>query len=197
VDEDDDRKAASGPPVKRRARAKALAALFALVAAPLLVAQVAGTLGQHSGNDYAAAYVRGDATVVSCERRGPVSVLYFGYWDECTAEVRMNSLYARRMTFDKPNLFHAGDVGKTVRIGKMRDSRNSHNQYAREDFPPDPVLRFLAWTLGLIDVIPLCLLGWVLWTTLKELLKWPFRKLSRRSVPPARQPGPPPGSPSP
>ena len=163
-----------------RGRARAASLTAAFFVGPLLLLQIIATLATHSGNRYEDAEVHGDATVVSCERRGPVGVFYLGYWDECTADVRLGRSYAYRKTFDRPNLFHAGDVGTTVRIGRMRTEKYSHNRYAREGFPPNRAVDVLVWILILIDLIPLCLLAWVSVTAVKATVSRLFGLLKPR-----------------
>lgn len=154
---------------RRPRRLRGVLVLLALVIGPILLAQVASTIGSYSGYDYADARRTGRATVVSCDRRGPVGVLQLGYWDDCTVDIRWDDGTSFRGKLGRPHLFRASEAGSTVEIGDNGRGRFSQ-KYSRPDFPPKPALRTLSTVLILIDVLPLVALLFAVWTGVKMLV---------------------------
>jgi hypothetical protein len=176
IEEDLDAPASPAPPpdrasgTRRPRRLRGVLVVLVLIVVPILLAQLSATIGAHSGHDFADAKRTGKASVESCDRRGPISLTQLGYWDDCTVAIRWDNGTSFHGKLGRPQLFHASDVGKTVQIGDNGRTKFSHD-YSRPDFPPRPGLRTLSTVIAVIDILPVLLLLYFLWTALKMLVR--------------------------
>ncbi|MEU8819272.1 DUF6346 domain-containing protein [Actinoplanes sp. NPDC048796] len=155
-------------------RLKAVLKLAGLVLSLVVIFQTAFTLMSLNGKDFDDARRVGQAKVESCERRGPVGVIY-GYWDECLVSVEWNDGVHQRSYFDKPHLFHAGEVGTTVELGNNGYGRSGPT-YSRPDFEPRPLLATLGIILFVVAAIPGVITIIALWSLAQGALQRLFRR---------------------
>jgi len=109
------------------------------------------TVGRFSGKDIADAKRTGAATVLSCERRGPISPQGFGYVDTCQTEIKWEDGALSRITVGN-DFFDAEEVGKTITVGDMGTQR-SRAVLARADLPPRITLQIASYALIALAVI--------------------------------------------
>lgn len=168
---------AQAPPVQSGSsgRLHATLKLSGLVLSLVMTFQLAFTLMSFNGKDFDDARRVGRATVETCQRRGPIGIIY-GYWDECLVSITWNDGVPARAYLDKPHLFRADEVGTTVEIGDNGYGR-SGSTYSRPHFKPQPVLATLGIVLFIIAAISAAITLWVLW----HLLRGIFAKAFRRS----------------
>lgn len=165
-------------PSGRRDKARAWLFVAGFVLATVVVLQTALTLTSLNGHDFADAKRHGQATVLSCERRGPVGMT-FGYWDDCLVSIRWDGggYSPDRRRPERPHLFHATDIGKTIEIGDNGRSRGGKILYSRAGFPPQPVLLTLGIILFIAGAVPAFLIVAAIWTTLKDAVRSGIRRL--------------------
>ncbi|XVU29801.1 DUF6346 domain-containing protein [Actinoplanes sp. CA-054009] len=168
--------AATVSPVDRPDRGKLRGYLrfAALLLGLIVMFQTAFTLLSYNGNDFDDARRIGQATVESCERRGPIGLIY-GYWDECLVSVAWDNGVHQRSYFDKPHLFEAGEVGTTVQIGENGYGRSGF-RYSRPDFEPQPLLATLGVILFIAAAIPAAIVIWILWLAARAMIRKAFRR---------------------
>ena len=150
-------------------RLRAFLKLAGLVLSLVVIFQVAFTLMSLNGKDFDDARRVGQAEVESCERRGPIGVIY-GYWDECLVSVEWDDGVSQRSYFDKPHLFHADEVGTTVQIGDNGYGRSGPT-YPRPGFEPQPLLATLGVTLFIFAAIPGIITIIILWSLVQGTLQ--------------------------
>ncbi|AGZ39947.1 DUF6346 domain-containing protein [Actinoplanes friuliensis] len=104
-------------PVVDARRNKWLTNLFGIVillALSFVLIATATTVGRFTGHDFADARRTGTtATVEDCERRGPISLFGFGYYDQCTVTIAWNGSPSLRALIDKPGFFNGEAPGIT------------------------------------------------------------------------------------
>jgi len=152
-------------PVRARGGLRGVLTLIGLFLAVVATLQLGFTLTSLSGHDVRDARRVGQATVESCERRGPVGLTY-GYWDACLVSIRWNDGVPEYGRLEEPHLFDASEVGTTVQIGDNGTSRSGPT-YSRATFPPRPVLA----TLGVIVFVVGAIAGLILLGVLRRLLR--------------------------
>lgn len=155
-------------PGRSRGRLRGVLRLAGLLLAIVVTLQLGFTLTSLSGHDIEDARRVGQATVESCERRGPIGLVY-GYWDACVVSIRWNDGVPEYGRLEEPHLFRAADVGTTVEIGDNGTSRNGPT-YSRETFPPRPVLATLGVILFVVGAIAGLIVLWVLWHLIRGAL---------------------------
>jgi hypothetical protein len=144
-----------------------LIALVAMLLIIFVLGELTMTVARYSGNDIDDAKRLGQATVVSCDRHGPIGE-GFGYWDECSADVVWDDgTIQRQLTVDKRDFFRSSEIGATVTIGDLGRSRGG-SAYARDDRPPRPLIGVLTVVLAIITVLSAMLLIGIVWTALRE-----------------------------
>ena len=148
--------------------------LVGLVLAVVVVFQLAFTCTALNGHDFDDARRVGQATVESCDRRGPIG-LRLGYWDDCVVTVKWNDGVSQHGKLGKPHLFHAGEVGRTVEIGDNGTGRNGRT-YSRPTFEPQPVLAAIGIVLFVIAAVPGLILLWLFWHLVRDLVGRAFRR---------------------
>jgi hypothetical protein len=119
----------------------------------LVFGELALTVQGWSAPDFDDAQRIGKATVVSCERRGPIG-LGIGYWDQCTTDIIWDGAFSERKTFNRRNFFDADEVGTTVTIGEGAGFRGGGTTYSRPDVPHRPLAVGLGVVLAVIAAIP-------------------------------------------
>lgn len=152
-------------PGRTPGRLRGVLQLAGLLLAIVVTIQLGFTLTSLSGHDIKDAERIGQATVESCERRGPVGLIY-GYWDDCVVSITWNDGVPEYGRLEEPHLFRAADVGKAVEIGDNGTSRNGPT-YSRETFPPRPLLATLGVVLFVIGAIAGLIVLWVLWSLVR------------------------------
>ena len=155
-------------------RLRAFLKLAGLVLSLVVIFQVAFTLMSYNGKDFDDARRVGQAEIESCERRGPIGMIY-GYWDECLVSVEWDDGVSQRSYFDKPHLFHADEVGTTVQIGDNGYGRSGPT-YSRPDFEPRPLLATLGVILFIVAAIPGLFTVIVLWSLVQGSLQQVLRR---------------------
>lgn len=148
--------------------------LLGLILSLVVTFQVAFTLMSFNGNDFGDARRVGQATVESCQQHGPIGWSY-GYWDECLVSIKWNDGVPQRSWIDKPNLFHADEVGKTAEIGDNGYGR-SGQRYSRPDFEPQPLLAAVGVILFIVAAVPAFITVWVLWHLIRGLTAKALRR---------------------
>lgn len=154
-------------------RLRALLKLLGLVLSLVVTFQTAFTLMSFHGKDFDDARRIGQAEVESCERRGPIGVIY-GYWDECLVSIEWDDGTSEHRYIDKPHLFHADEVGTTVEVGDNAYGRSG--RYSRPDFEPQPLLATLGVILFVVAAVPAIFTIIVLWALLQGTLSRVFRR---------------------
>lgn len=109
------------------------------------------SLGRFSGKDIADAKRTGAATVLSCQRRGPISAQGFGYVDTCQTEIKWEDGTLSRITVGN-DFFDAEEVDKTITVGDLGTQRN-RAVLARADLPPRVMLQVASYALIVLAVI--------------------------------------------
>jgi hypothetical protein len=140
-------------PARRPGRRRGWLFLAAMLLTSVVFAELALTVQGWSAPDFDDARRTGQATVVSCERRGPIG-LGIGYWDRCTADIVWDGGLSERRTFNRRNFFDADEVGTTVTIGEGTGARGGGTTYSRPDVPHRPLLVVLGVVLAVIAAIP-------------------------------------------
>jgi hypothetical protein len=162
-------------PGRRPGRRRGWLFIAALVLATVVLGELALTVQGWSAPDFADAKRTGTATVVSCERRGPVG-LGLGYWDRCTADITWAGGFSERRTFNRRNFFHADEVGTTVTIGEGTGARGGGVSHSRPDVPHRPLAVGLGVVLFVLAAIP----GLFLLAAVALAVRDGIRKLTRR-----------------
>ena len=143
-----------GIPVVDRRQGGALRSGGFLICVVLLAAGMLGvavTFTRLAGKDIADAKRTGQAAVTSCDQRGPISNLGFGYWDSCVATITWDDGEVSRVTVGA--VFTRADVGNTVKVGDLGKYRTS-NQLARADPAPRPWLAWIGYLVGILAFLP-------------------------------------------
>jgi hypothetical protein len=154
-------------PARRPGRRRGLVFIAALLLTTVVFGELALTVQGWSAPDFDDARRVGAATVVSCERRGPVG-LGIGYWDRCTADIVWEGGLSERHTFDRRSFFDADDVGTTVTIGEGTGFRGGGTTYSRPDLPHRPWAVALGVVLAVIAAIPALLLFTALFFAIRD-----------------------------
>ncbi|WP_412742080.1 DUF6346 domain-containing protein [Krasilnikovia sp. MM14-A1004] len=144
-------------PERSRGRRRGWLIVLGMVVFGFVFGELALTVQGWSGPDFSDARRVGKATVVSCERRGPIG-WGIGYWDQCTADVVWDGGFSGRYAIDRRNFFHADEVGTTVTIGEGAGSRGGGVVFSRPELPHRPAVVALGWGLAVIASIPILLL---------------------------------------
>ena len=140
-------------PARRPGRRRGWLFVAAMLLTSVVFAQLALTVQGWSAPDFDDATRTGRATVVSCERHGPVG-LGLGYWDRCTADIVWDGGFSERQTVDRRNFFDADEVGTTVTIGQNTGFRGGGVSYSRPDVPHRPAAVALGVVLAVIAAVP-------------------------------------------
>jgi uncharacterized protein DUF6346 len=162
----------NGPVVEVR-RGKWLTNLFGIVillTLSFVLIGVAMTIGRFTGHDYADARRTGTATVQQCERRGPITLDGFGFYDQCTVTIAWTSGTSSRVLIDKPGFFKGEKTGDTFQIGEHTGSRGSIG-YSRPELPDRGWVTAIGITLWIIGILPLLAVIFYLRETAKELFR--------------------------
>jgi hypothetical protein len=146
--------------------AKSIGFLLFIGLLAFVFGELAMTLAQFNGPDIHNAKRLGRATVLSCQRHGPVGE-GLGYWDECTANVVWDGGQRENLTIDKRGFFKAKEIGTTVTIGDLGNFKSGRS-FAREGLPPRPLVSVVVIAFSVIAVVLLMLLAWILWLALKR-----------------------------
>lgn len=141
--------------------------------------ELALTVARYDGDSMDGADRVGEATVVSCQRQGPVGLGGFGYWDKCTASVVWEDGERRMLYPGKPGFFSQKDIGKTVKVGDLGLQKGGR-EYTSENLHPRrwlmPFTIVFALITGLL-ALPLVILPFFL---AREWTRDGWRKLTRR-----------------
>lgn len=119
------------------------------------------SLGRLSGKDIADARRTGAATVLSCERQGPLSSKGFGYVDTCQTEIKWEDGTLSRIVVGN-DFFEADEVGQTITVGDL-GTRQNRAVLARADLPPRVALQITSYVLIALAVIAGMLGAGMLW----------------------------------
>ncbi len=130
-------------PARRPGRRRGRLFIAAMLLTTVVFGELALTVQGWSAPDFDDARRVGQATVVSCKRRGPIG-LGIGYGDRCTADIVWDGGFSERQTVDRRNFFHADEVGTTVTIGENAGARGGGVTYSRPDVPHRPPAVMLA-----------------------------------------------------
>lgn len=141
-----------------------------LLAFSLVVTVSAMTIGRFTGYDFADARRTGTATIEQCDRRGPVSLKGFGYWQQCTVTVAWNGGPASRVLIDKPGFFNGEKPGDTFQIGEHTGSRGSIG-YSRPELPDRGWVTAIGIGLWIIGLLPALAVFFVLRQAIKDLFR--------------------------
>ncbi|GAA4596819.1 hypothetical protein BJY16_002145 [Actinoplanes octamycinicus] len=142
--------------VRRGAWAGDLVVLVVLLFVLFVLLTTAMTVERFSGHDFAEARRTGDATVVSCARRGPVTFKGFGYYDACTVSVNWG-WNGTRLTIDQPGFFKGEKPGDTFTIGENQSSRGTIG-FSRPVVPSRGWVTAVAMVIACVALIPFFLL---------------------------------------
>jgi hypothetical protein len=166
----------------RRGRFTAVLFLVGCLVGAFVLGEVALTLSRFTGNDIDDAKRLGRATVLSCERHGPVGV-GFGYWDRCTADVVWDNGVRERVRPRKQGFFASNEIGHTVTIGDLGWYKGSRS-LARKELPSRPLVTLVGAILGFVALLPVLLLLGAVWFALRNMvrrLSHATREATRRS----------------
>src|SRR5689334_9910698 len=83
------------------------------------------TVNRFTSADFDDADRRGVATVKSCERRGPITLKGFGYYDRCTVDLVWSDGEGPTIVLDKPGFMRGEKPGDTFEIGRNAGTRGS------------------------------------------------------------------------
>jgi hypothetical protein len=158
-------------PVRRPTRGRVSGVWFLAVCilAIFVLGEVAMTLSRFTGMDIDDAKRLGRATVLSCERHGPVGA-GFGYWDRCTAEVTWENGQREWVTPRKQGFFKSNEIGRTVTIGDLGWSKGGRS-LARQELPSRPLVTLVAGILGFVALMPAFLLLGAVWFFLRGVVR--------------------------
>lgn len=138
-----------------------------MVVLVFILAELTLTVSRYAGSDIDDAQRTGQATVVSCERHGPISK-GFGYWDQCTADVVWDDGTRSKINPDKPRFFSARDIGSTIPVGDLGSDQGGQ-AYARADLPQRLSVTLAAGALALIAALSGMGLVWIAWQALRSV----------------------------
>ncbi len=138
-----------------------------MVVLVFILAELTLTVSRYAGSDIDDAQRTGQATVVSCERHGPISK-GFGYWDQCTADVVWDDGTRSKINPDKPRFFSARDIGSTIPVGDLGSDQGGQ-AYARADLPQRLPVTLAAGALALIAALSGMGLVWIAWQALRSV----------------------------
>lgn len=141
-----------------------------LLAFSFLVTGTAMTIGRFTGHDFADARRTGTATVEQCDRRGPVSLKGFGYWQQCTVTIAWNGGPSSRVLIAKPGFFQGEKPGDTFQIGEHTGSRGSIG-YSRPELPDRGWVTAIGVSLWIIGFLPALAVFFVLRGAIKDLFR--------------------------
>ncbi|MEE6259610.1 DUF6346 domain-containing protein [Plantactinospora sonchi] len=140
--------------------------VLVLLVVVFLTAESAMTVAQFTGPGFDEDRRTGQATVRSCERRGPIGE-GFGYWYVCEADVVWSDGDVDRIRPHKRGFFDVSEIGSTVTIG----DRGARKLPARADLPPRPLVLLVASVLAMVAVLLSMLLLGSLWLTVKDRVR--------------------------
>jgi hypothetical protein len=164
----------TGPVVEvRRGRwlNNVLGVVILLVLAFVLGA-TAMTIARFTGRDFQDARLRGTATVEQCERRGPVSLKGFGYYQRCTVDIDWDTAAGIRVAIDKPGFFTNAKPGDTFEIGQNTGSRGSIG-YSRPELPNRGWVTLIAAIIGFLALLPFLAAVTYVWSSIKDAFRRP------------------------
>ncbi|OJF14854.1 DUF6346 domain-containing protein [Couchioplanes caeruleus] len=144
-------------PVHRPGRRRGWMVIASLLLASVVFAELALTVQGWSSPDFGEAGRIGRATIVSCERQGPIG-RGIGYWHRCTADVVWDGGFSGRYTFDRRNFIHADEAGTTITIGENGGARSTSVGYSRPEAPYRPLVAALGVSLAIVAAVPALLL---------------------------------------
>jgi len=144
-------------PARQRGKRHGWPFILCLLVIVFVFGELALTVQGYSGSDFNDATRVGHANVVSCKRRGPIG-LGFGYWDQCTADIRWDGGFTQRHTFNRRNFLHADEVGQTVTVGQGTGFRGGGTTYSRPELPHRPLVVAAGVILAITAGIPALLL---------------------------------------
>ncbi|MEV4343535.1 DUF6346 domain-containing protein [Actinoplanes sp. NPDC049596] len=128
------------------------------------------TISRFTGHDFADARRTGTATVQECERRGPITLDGFGYYNQCTVTIAWTSGPSSRVLIDKPGFFKGEKPGDTFQVGEHPGSRGSIG-YSRPELPDRGWVTAIGIALWIIGVLPLLAVLVYVRETVKELVR--------------------------
>lgn len=146
-----------------------LGVVILLLLAFVLLA-TAMTLGRFTGADFTEATRRGTATVEQCQRRGPISLNGFGFYDRCTVRIAWEGGLSSRVVIDDPGFIKGEKPGETFQIGQNPGSRGS-TSYSRPELPDRGWLGWIGALVGFLGVLPLLGVFVYLRETVKDALR--------------------------
>lgn len=143
-----------GPVVERKRGTwwGSLLGVLILLALSAVLLGAAATVSRWTGAPYDEARKVGTATVEECERRGPISLKGFGFYDRCTLEVRWGT-GPSRLVIDDPGFMMGEKPGDQFQIGENSGFRGSIS-YSRPELPDRGWVGAIAFVFGLLAVLP-------------------------------------------
>lgn len=157
-------------PARRRVRWRGWLFIASLLVAIFVFGELALTVQGRSSPDFGDARRIGKATVVSCERQGPVG-RGFGFWYRCAADVVWEGGFSGRYTFDRRDFIHADEVGTTFTIGENAGSRTSGVSYSRPEAPHRPLVVGIGLVLAVAAFIPALFLVAAAFSAIRDRLR--------------------------
>ncbi|GIF25739.1 hypothetical protein BJ973_004014 [Actinoplanes tereljensis] len=156
--------------VKRSKWLTNLVGIIILLALSFVLIATSMTIGRFTGHDFADARRTGTATVEQCERRGPISLDGFGYYDQCTVTIAWNNGPSSRVLIDKPGFFKGEKPGDTLQIGEHTGSRGSIG-YSRPELPDRGWVTAIGIALWIIGALPLMAVLFYLREIFRDLIR--------------------------
>jgi hypothetical protein len=144
--------------------------VIVLLALSFVLTATAMTIGRFTGHDFADARRTGTATVEQCERRGPVSLKGFGYWQQCTVSVAWNGGPSSFVLINEPGFIKGEKPGDTFKIGEHRGSRGSVG-YSRPELPARGWVTAVGIILWIIGFLPALAVFFYLRESIKDVFR--------------------------
>ncbi|WIM96979.1 DUF6346 domain-containing protein [Actinoplanes oblitus] len=139
-----------------------------LLAVSFLLIATAMTVSRFTGADFADADRTGVATVERCERRGPVSLSGFGYYNVCTVSIGWSGRSSVKI--DKPGFFTDEKPGDTFTIGENPGSRGRVG-YSRAEVPDRGWVTFIGVVIFGAGLIPVLFVVALVWEGMRRLFR--------------------------
>ncbi|MEV6850117.1 DUF6346 domain-containing protein [Actinoplanes sp. NPDC051411] len=147
-----------------------LLGVLILLAISAVLLGTAETVARFSRPDYNDARDHGTATVEQCQRRGPITIKGFGYYNRCTVKVTWDGGLKSRIDLDKPGFLPGAKPGDTFKIGENQGSRGSVG-YSRPDLPSRGWVAWMAGLIALVGILPLFAVIYYLKSVVKNIVK--------------------------
>ena len=141
-----------------------------LLALSFVLTATAMTIARFTGHDFADAGRTGTATVQTCDRRGPISLKGFGYWQRCTVSVAWNGGPSTLVLIDEPGFIKGEKPGDTFQIGEHRGSRGSVG-YSRPELPDRGWVTAIGIALWIVGFLPALAVFFYLRESIKDLFR--------------------------